>query len=197
MPPVTLSLATLRIMVFRAWGKFQDARSLPNTTRCLSRSVSERLSPSALSIFSFSRDLLFDPCVSILKTDRPCNELIFDKLKIKLVALSQNALQMIITLVFTAVVVFAVVRYRRKIHPLWFKGKLGGMIKGMAEGIGSVRKMHNPGQFILLSIAIWLCYFYSLYVCVLRAERHVAPGQRECLTLLLFGTFGVIFSPEV
>lgn len=122
------------------------------------------------------------------------NELIFDKLKIKLLAISQKPLQMIVMFVFALIVIYAIIRFRKKFRSL-FRGKLGGMIRGMADGIGSVRNMKNPGQFILLSIGIWLCYFYSLYVCFFALSGTSHLGQRECLTLLLFGTFGVIFSP--
>jgi uncharacterized membrane protein YbhN (UPF0104 family) len=83
---------------------------------------------------------------------------------------------------------------RKKISGL-LKGKLGGIVKGMGEGIGSIRKMEKPFQFILLSLMIWGCYFYSLYVCLFALPGTSHLGQRECLTLLLFGTFGVIFSP--
>ena len=65
----------------------------------------------------------------------------------------------------------------------------------MAEGIGSVRKMENPLRFIVLSLMIWACYFYSLYFCFFALPGTSHLGQKECLTLLLFGTFGVIFSP--
>jgi hypothetical protein len=75
------------------------------------------------------------------------------------------------------------------------KGKLGGLIKGMGEGIGSIRKMEKPLQFIFLSLLIWACYFYSLYVCFFALSGTSHLGQKECLVLLLFGTFGVIFSP--
>ena len=65
----------------------------------------------------------------------------------------------------------------------------------MAQGIGSVRKMESPLKFITLSLMIWACYFYSLYFCFFALPGTSHLGQKECLTLLLFGTFGVIFSP--
>ena len=65
------------------------------------------------------------------------NELIFDKLKIKLLAISQKPLQMIVMFVFALIVIYAIIRFRKKFRSL-FRGKLGGMIRGMADGIGSV-----------------------------------------------------------
>lgn len=122
------------------------------------------------------------------------NELIFDKLRIKLVGLSQHPVQLILLLAIIVLVFVALFYFRKKFTNL-FKGKLGGIIKGMAEGIGSIRKMKNPLRFVFLSLAIWACYFYSLYVCFFALSGTSHLGQAECLTLLLFGTFGVIFSP--
>lgn len=122
------------------------------------------------------------------------NQLIFDPLKIKFALIVQKPLQLAFLIVITLLLLGAVIYFRRKFSGL-FKGKFGGILKGMAEGIGSVRKMHRPFRFVFLSIAIWLCYFYSLYVCFFALKGTSHLGQGECLVLLLFGTFGVIFSP--
>jgi hypothetical protein len=122
------------------------------------------------------------------------NELIFDKLRIKFAGLSQHPVQLILLLAVIVLVFVALFYFRKKFTNL-FKGKLGGIIKGMGEGIGSIRKMKNPVRFVLLSLVIWACYFYSLYVCFFALSGTSHLGQAECLTLLLFGTFGVIFSP--
>lgn len=122
------------------------------------------------------------------------NQLIFDKLRLKFAGTSQDPLKLIITGIVILVLVTAFFFLRKKFSQL-LKGKLGGIIKGMAEGIGSIRKMENPIQFVLLSLMIWACYFYSLYVCFFALPGTSHLGQKECLTLLLFGTFGVMFSP--
>jgi uncharacterized membrane protein YbhN (UPF0104 family) len=83
---------------------------------------------------------------------------------------------------------------RKKFSTL-LKGKLGGILKGMGEGLGSIAKMEKPYKFIVLSLLIWACYFYSLYVCFFALNGTSHLGQSECLTLLLFGTFGVMFAP--
>jgi glycosyltransferase 2 family protein len=122
------------------------------------------------------------------------NELIFDKLSAKFSGLSKSPVQMAIVagiIIFLVIVFFAV---RKKVAGM-LKGKLGGVIKGMGEGIGSIRKMEKPFQFIVISLLIWACYFYALYVCFFALNDTSHLGQKECLTLLLFGTFGVIFSP--
>lgn len=122
------------------------------------------------------------------------NELIFDPLRGRLAGMSQSPVKM---MVLAAVLLGCVAGFfllRKKLSSL-LKGKLGGMIKGMAEGIGSIRKMEKPLEFVFLSLLIWACYFYALYVCFFALKGTSHLGQQECLTLLLFGTFGVMFSP--
>lgn len=122
------------------------------------------------------------------------NELIFDKLRSKFSGSENNTLKFIILIAVVALFIGLFFLLRKKFTAL-LKGKLGGIVKGMAQGIGSVRKMENPVSFVVLSLLIWACYFYSLYVCLFALPGTSNLGQKECLTLLLFGTFGVIFSP--
>lgn len=122
------------------------------------------------------------------------NELIFDPLQSRLVAVSQSPVKMILLGVVLIVIVGGLFLLRKKISSI-LKGKFGGIVSGLGEGIGSIRKMDKPFMFILNSIMIWACYFYSLYFCFFALPGTSNLGQSEALTLLLFGTFGVIFSP--
>lgn len=122
------------------------------------------------------------------------NKLIFDPLVIKLSDLSHNPLKMILVAGILIACVVAFFLLRKKFGKI-LKGKFGGLVRGMGEGIGSIRKMDRPFQFIFLSLLIWACYFYALYVCFFALTGTSHLGQKECLTLLLFGTFGVILSP--
>lgn len=122
------------------------------------------------------------------------NELIFDKLSLKFEGFGNSPLKLMIIAGILLVLIAGFLLLRKKFSSL-LKGKLGGILKGMGEGVGSIRKMEHPFRFIILSLIIWACYFYSLYVCFFALEGTSHLGQKECLTLLLFGTFGVIFSP--
>jgi uncharacterized protein (TIRG00374 family) len=141
-----------------------------------------------LIIFILTLALQFSELIGL------ANELILDKLRAKFSGAGSSALTLIVLAAIVILLIAAVWALRKKFTSL-LKGKLGGIIKGMAQGIGSVRKMENPAGFVLLSLLIWVCYFYSLYVCFFALPGTAHLGQKECLTLLLFGTFGVIFSP--
>lgn len=122
------------------------------------------------------------------------NQLVFDKLSTQFNNISAHPTKMIV-LIIGLLALFAVLFFLRKKFANLLKGKLGGLLKGMADGISSILKTDKPFQFIFLSIAIWVCYFYSLYFCFFALQGTSHLGQKECLTLLLFGTFGVMFSP--
>lgn len=122
------------------------------------------------------------------------NELVFDKLRLQVATIRESPLKMLMLGFFILAFVLFFILFRKKLAGL-LKGKFGNILKGMGEGIGSIRKMEKPFQFVFLSLAIWASYFYSLYFCLFSVPGTSQLGQSECLTLLLFGTFGVMFSP--
>ncbi len=76
-----------------------------------------------------------------------------------------------------------------------FTGKFGNAIKGFAGGLTSVKESKNKGVFTLMSIAIWATYLLGLYFAFFAFAGTSKLGLSEGLVLLLFGTFGVIFTP--
>lgn len=141
-----------------------------------------------LGIFLLTLALQFEELIGL------ANKYIFYPLRDKLSGIEQDPVMLTVLAIFLIGVIAPFFLLRKKLSSL-LKGKLGKIIKGMAEGIGSIRKMKNPVQFILLSLIIWTCYFYSLYFCFFALPGTSHLGHKECLTLMLFGTFGVIFSP--
>lgn len=119
---------------------------------------------------------------------------IFDPMMSKLSGISENPTKLIILLVICAVLIIVFFMIRKKLASL-LKGKAGNVISGFGKGLSSVKDIENKFQFIALSICIWLAYFYSLYVCFYAFDATSHLGHSVGLTLLLFGTFGVIFTP--
>lgn len=152
--------------------------------------ITERIIDFLLFLVIFAITLLvqFNQLIGL------ADEYVFDNARAKFSGLSEDPIKMIILIAVIGIVFIGLFLLRKKFSSL-LKGKLGGILKGMGEGIGSVRKMENPLKFILLSFLIWICYFYSLYFCLFALDGTSHLGFRECLTLLLLGTFGVIFSP--
>ncbi len=122
------------------------------------------------------------------------NEYIFSPLLKKLEGISENPTGLIILIVIAITVVVGFMLVRKKLANA-LKGKFGTIIKGFGSGLSSVKDIDKKFQFVALSVAIWASYFYSLYVCFFAFEGTAHLGHSECLVLLLFGTFGVVFSP--
>jgi glycosyltransferase 2 family protein len=152
--------------------------------------ITERIIDFLLFLIIFAITLLvqFNELIGL------ANQYVFNKLGEKMSGISQSPAKLVVLIAIVLVILAAFLILRKKFSSL-LKGKLGGIIKGMGEGIGSVRKMEKPVQFIILSFLIWLCYFYSLYFSFFALDGTSHLGYKECLTLLLMGTFGVIFSP--
>jgi uncharacterized protein (TIRG00374 family) len=119
---------------------------------------------------------------------------IYHPMMLKFKGISEHPTKFIILISILIIVSIGLFLVRKKITGL-LKGKLGNIVKGFGKGLSSVKDIEKKFQFILLSIAIWASYFYSLYVCFFAFTGTSSLGQAECLVLLLFGTFGVVFSP--
>jgi uncharacterized protein (TIRG00374 family) len=119
---------------------------------------------------------------------------IFIPLTGKLSSMAEKPLQLVILVAVIVLIVVGFMLVRKRISKM-LTGKFGNIIKGFGKGLSSVKDIEHKFQFIVLSIAIWACYFYSLYFCLKAFDGTSHLGQSAGLVLLLFGTFGVVFSP--
>jgi uncharacterized protein (TIRG00374 family) len=121
-------------------------------------------------------------------------EYIVDPLMGKLSGISAQPVKFIILISFVIIAFIGFMLIRKRLAKA-LTGKFGNIIKGFGNGLSSVKDIDKKFQFIALSIAIWASYFYSLYACFFAFTGTSELGHSECLVLLLFGTFGVVFSP--
>jgi len=152
--------------------------------------ITERIIDFILFLLIF----IFTLIIQFKELSGLANRFVFDKIKDKLSGITDSPIKFII-LASVVIILFVLFLMLRKKFTALLKGKLGTIVKGMGEGLGSIAKTDKPFQFVLLSVSIWACYFYSLYVCFFALKGTSSLGQSEALTLLLFGTFGVIFAP--
>ena len=115
-------------------------------------------------------------------------------LMLKLDGITEHPLKLIILISVILFTIFFFYFFRKKISKL-LNSKFGTIIQGFGKGLSSIKDIEKKFQFIALSIGIWACYFYSLYVCFFAFTGTSNLGHSECLVLMLFGTFGVVFSP--
>lgn len=121
-------------------------------------------------------------------------KLIYRPMMQKMGNLSSSPVKMILLVVMVILAIAGFIFLRKKMADL-LKGKIGNVIKGLGKGLASIKDMDNKFQFIMLSFGIWICYFYALYVCFFAFTGTAHLGHSECLVLMLFGTFGVVFTP--
>ncbi len=119
---------------------------------------------------------------------------IFGPLILKLNNATSNPL-ILVSIAASIMLFFLVLWLARKKMAGLLKGKIGNIIRGFIKGLSSVKDIEKKIQFVFLSLCIWAAYFYSLYAALFAFEGTRGLGQSECLALLLFGTFGVIFTP--
>lgn len=119
---------------------------------------------------------------------------IYRPMLLKLKGITEHPANFIILICFLVLLSVGLFLIRKRITGL-LKGKAGNIVKGFGKGLSSVKDIDKKFQFIFLSLAIWASYFYSLYVCFFAFTGTSHLGHSECLVLLLFGTFGVVFSP--
>ncbi len=121
-------------------------------------------------------------------------EYIADPASKKFAVLLESPLALALVLGGIAMAVFFFWLFRKAIRSR-VTSKLGGFLAGFRNGIMAVRKVPNPGWFIFHSLFIWSGYLFSLFTCLYCFPVTAGVSLNSALILLLFGTFGVAFTP--
>ncbi len=69
------------------------------------------------------------------------------------------------------------------------------LLDGFVDGLKSVAQVERPVLFILISLSIWVCYFLMLQVAFWAFPATEQLGPAACLSVFIFGTFGMIVTP--
>ncbi len=80
---------------------------------------------------------------------------------------------------------------REKLMANAIVGKILDFLKGMAEGLLSVRKLRSPGLFILSTCLIWVFYYLVSYVLFFCIPETADLGLLAGLTVLVIGAIGM------
>lgn len=91
-----------------------------------------------------------------------------------------------------ALLAYAAYRYREKIYNLGFIYRLKSFIEGLLDGVKTIFKLKQNGLFLFYSIFIWAMYFLMSYFIFFALEGTSHLGLSAGLTVLLFGTAGMI-----
>ncbi len=90
--------------------------------------------------------------------------------------------------IFIVIIVIAVVVYLF----IFKKEKLLGFGKGVLEGLQSIFLLKKKGKFILLSLAIWVSYFFAAYLVCFALPETADFTVADGFFILVVGTFGMM-----
>lgn len=101
---------------------------------------------------------------------------------------SQSGLLTVGLLLVLIIVAFFI--FRKKIFSS--SNKISSILKNIIEGLSSIRKLKNPGLFILYTIGIWVLYLLMTALGFWAFPDLSLLSIREALPVLAFGTIGFV-----
>lgn len=99
-------------------------------------------------------------------------------------------IMLIIIAAFIAGIVFFLKLFR---HTRWYR-KMILLFRGIKEGMLTIGKMNKKGLFFVYTAAIWLCYFLMVYVGFFCLKPTSALGLKAGLSVLSFGSIGMLIT---
>lgn len=66
------------------------------------------------------------------------------------------------------------------------------LLRGIVEGILSVGKLRDKGWFLFYTVLMWLLYFSQVYIAFWCLEETIGLGVKAALSILAFGSIGMI-----
>jgi uncharacterized protein (TIRG00374 family) len=97
----------------------------------------------------------------------------------------------IVLLVITSFIIFFIWMFRKLSH-LAIVSKTKDVIRGIWQGLVSIRLIKNKSLFLLHSVLIWSLYLLSTYMGFFAMKDMAQYGIRGALSALTFGSFGMI-----
>jgi hypothetical protein len=122
------------------------------------------------------------------------NDLIFKTVSEKFHTLMQKQTFVIIACISLLIMVAAFFYFRKKIQSL-VSGKAKGFIKGLWDGLLSVKNVNKPAPFIIYTVLIWVMYILQVYVCFFAFAETSHLSIMVAVVIVVFGSLGVIAVP--
>lgn len=117
-------------------------------------------------------------------------ERLFTPMKAKFSGLLQNPLLLILLIAFVlALVIFLSVLWKKKNQS--FSGKTQDLIKGVIDGIKSIRNIKNIPLFIFHTLLIWTIYYLTTYICFFSMPPTSGLGVVAGFFVLSLGGIGM------
>lgn len=82
--------------------------------------------------------------------------------------------------------------FRKNLAQISLFQKVGGLLKGFADGLRSVFKLKNPGLFLAYSIGIWVMFFLQCWFNLKAFPPTAHLSISAALMVFVFGTLGMV-----
>lgn len=122
------------------------------------------------------------------------DDLVFTPVSEKFGQLSQQKNFMIIAGISLFIIVASFIYFRKKIRSL-FSAKVRGFIKGLWDGLKSIKDVKKPYHFLLHTILIWTMYVLQVYVVFMAFEETVGLTFSVAVVITVFGSLGIAVVP--
>lgn len=122
------------------------------------------------------------------------NDLVFDSIADKFNALMQKRMFLFYTGIFIILMGALWFYFRKKIRNM-LSGKIKKFLKGLWDGLLSVKNVNKPIPFIMHTILIWLMYVLQVYVCFFAFPETASLSFVVAMVITVFGSLGVIAVP--
>lgn len=96
--------------------------------------------------------------------------------------------------IFAAGLIFVVVLFAVLIRKSR-NTRVGKFLAGIAQGVMSILRMKRKGLFFFYTFAIWFCYLSLVYIGFLCIDATSHLGWMPALSVLVFGSLGMIATP--
>ncbi len=100
--------------------------------------------------------------------------------------------KILLTLGIIALVLFIIGLLLKRLAHISFVRKTKGLIKGILQGLTSVKNIKNKGWFFFHTVLIWVLYLLSTYMGFFAMQDMSQYGIKVAFSALSFGSLGMI-----
>lgn len=122
------------------------------------------------------------------------NDLILNTVSEKFNALMQKQMFVIAACVVLAITIAGYFYFRKTIQAM-MTGKVKNFVKGLWDGILSVKNVNKPILFIVHTVLIWLMYILQVYVCFFAFSELSHLSFVVAMVVTVFGSLAVAVVP--
>jgi hypothetical protein len=97
-----------------------------------------------------------------------------------------------LVLLILAVLLWLVVRYRKRLGKIPLVSEIFKLSKGIITGLKSITRLEKKWEFLFHTVFMWICYIFMTWVVVFAIDNTSHLGFRDAIFLLVIGGFAMV-----